>query len=120
MFLAVLIFYIVVGAWMEKKNFKICHETGVIITVGAAFSMVVSILDSEASNTLRIDRHMLFDVFLPLIIFATSYNMRRKNFFENIINVSKFGIIGTLITFLVFSGPTLCLFSMKTYIGIDY
>ena len=63
---------------------------------------------------------MLFDVFLPLIIFATSYNMRRKNFFENIVNVSKFGIFGTLITFFVFSGLTLCLFNMKSYFGIDY
>lgn len=47
---------------------------------------------------------------LPLIIFATGYNMRRKKFFENIANVAKFGLLGTLLTFLFYTGMTFLLF----------
>ena len=78
MFLGVLMFYILIGAWMEKKKFKVCHETGVVITFGAIFSIVLSYVSHRTTNELVLDPEILFDAFLPLIIFATAYNMRRK------------------------------------------
>ena len=53
---------------------------------------------------------MFFILLLPLIIFATGYNMRRKKFFENIANVAKFGLLGTVLTFLIYSALTVSLF----------
>ncbi len=53
---------------------------------------------------------MFFILLLPLIIFATGYNMRRKKFFENIANVAKFGLLGTVLTFLIYSALTYSLF----------
>lgn len=47
---------------------------------------------------------------LPLIIFATGFNMRRKKFFENISNVAKFGLLGTVLTFAIYTGLTYALF----------
>ena len=61
---------------------------------------------------LEFDTKMFFDVFLPLIIFATGFNMRREKFFENIVNISKFGLLGTLLTFIFYSA--------FTYLAINY
>ena len=77
---------------MEKMHFKFGHETGMIIVVGIVIS---------------------------LIIFATGYNMRRKNFFENITNISKFGLLGTFLTFVFYSLMTWSLFQIPGLV-IDY
>ena len=61
---------------------------------------------------LEFDTKMFFDVFLPLIIFATGFNMRREKFFENIVNISKFGLLGTLLTFIFYS--------TFTYLAINF
>ena len=58
-------------------------------------------------------------MFLPLIIFATGYNMRRKNFFENFTNISKFGLLGTFLTFVFYSLMTWSLFQFDGF-EIDY
>ena len=55
---------------------------------------------------LEFNTKMFFDVFLPLIIFATGFNMRREKFFENITNIAKFGLLGTLLTFIFYSTLT--------------
>lgn len=34
---------------MEQKKFKVCHETGVIITVGAVFALILSYVDNEVA-----------------------------------------------------------------------
>ena len=36
---------------------------------------------------------------LPLILFAAGFNMRRKEFFKNFANITKFGIFGSLLTY---------------------
>jgi NhaP-type Na+/H+ or K+/H+ antiporter len=53
---------------------------------------------------------LFFEVLLPLIIFATGYNMRRQKFFENITNIAKFGLLGTFLTFIFYSIFTMLLF----------
>ena len=45
LFLFILITYIVVGSWMEKKHFKFGHETGMIIVVGIVISLIIEIYD---------------------------------------------------------------------------
>jgi sodium/hydrogen exchanger-like protein 6/7 len=60
---------------------------------------------------LEFNTELFFDVFLPLIIFATGFNMRRQNFFENIVNIAKFGLLGTTLTFVFYT--------MFTYAAIN-
>ena len=45
---------------------------------------------------------VFFDLALPLILFAAGYNMRRKEFFDNFVNITKFGIFGSLFTYVIF------------------
>lgn len=47
---------------------------------------------------------MFFYAVLPLIVFASGFNMYRQKFFQNIHNVVLFGIFSTLVCFTLFSG----------------
>jgi len=53
---------------------------------------------------LQFSPELFFDLLLPLIIFPSGYNMRRKKFFKNIGTIIKFGFLGTLICFAVYTG----------------
>ena len=114
-FMVLLILYVTIGSYMEVKKFSFGHETGVIIILGGICSSIVysilvfgpeqdSIGDASIAveDSFKFPNELFFEVLLPLIIFATGYNMRRQTFFENITNIVKFGLLGTFLTFLFF------------------
>lgn len=47
---------------------------------------------------------------LPAILFSVGFNMRRKEFFKNFVNITKFGIFGSLFTFTFYVLLTKLLF----------
>ena len=51
----------------------------------------------------RFREGVFFDLILPLIVFPSGYNMRRKKFFANIGTILKFGFFGTMICFTVYT-----------------
>lgn len=53
---------------------------------------------------LKFDEETFFDLILPLIIFPSGYNMRRKKFFKNIGTIMKFGFVGTIFCFSIYTG----------------
>ena len=111
-FLTMLILYTFVGLYMEKRKFSFGHETGVILLIGIGLSYTVKYFEPEALELLKFDDHIFFEYCLPLIIFASGYNMKRKRFFENMTNLTKFGLVGTLITFLAYSSMTYAMFEL--------
>jgi NhaP-type Na+/H+ or K+/H+ antiporter len=50
---------------------------------------------------LKFDDEMFFTFILPPIIFAAGYNLRRRSFFKYFLYIFLFGVLGTVITFLV-------------------
>jgi hypothetical protein len=44
---------------------------------------------------------MFFTFILPPIIFAAGYNLRRRSFFKYFLYIFLFGVLGTVVTFLV-------------------
>ena len=52
------------------------------------------------------NQDIFFDLILPLIVFPSGYNMRRKKFFGNIGTIMKFGFVGTIFCFIVYSAMT--------------
>lgn len=54
-------------------------------------------------NTLDFDDAVFFNFILPPIIFAAGYNLQRRSFFKYLGYTLTFGIIGTIISFLIIS-----------------
>lgn len=117
-FLITLVAFIVVGGWMESKHLQLGHETGFIIVFGMIVSWIVARSDSEEEAdrlVFQFNTTVFFDLALPAILFAAGYNMRRKEFFRNFTNIVKFGIFGSLFTFIVFVALTWCLFNQPWF-----
>ena len=99
---------------METKHFLVGHETGVIIIIGIIVSTLMELWTENNATIVSWKNEIFFDLLLPLIIFATGFNMRREKFFENIMNILKFGVLGTVITFIIYSSLTYFLFNYFT------
>ena len=80
-FLAMLIFYTIIGLFMEHKKPPIGHETGVIVLLGMLISFYIRSVSPDSVELLEFNNLVFFQVCLPLIIFASGYNMKRKKFF---------------------------------------
>jgi NhaP-type Na+/H+ or K+/H+ antiporter len=105
-----LLIYVVAGSFMESRHCPFGHETGIAIIIGLAVSGVIFAIDKHTAESINFDGNIFFYVCLPPIIFASGFNMRRKRFFENIGYIMLFGILGTILTFIIFSGLTVAIF----------
>jgi NhaP-type Na+/H+ or K+/H+ antiporter len=56
---------------------------------------------ATSGNTLEFEGEIFFYYILPPIIFAAGYNMKRRRFMRNLGYISVFGIIGTLMSFIM-------------------
>ena len=113
-FLGTIITFILVGSWMETKHLAFGHETAFIILFGMIVSWVVYQFDSHDESerlSFQFNTTVFFDLALPAILFAAGFNMRRKEFFKNFVNITKFGIFGSLFTFAIYVGLTWLLFN---------
>ena len=69
--------------------------------------------------TLTFDEDAFFYFLLPPIIFAAGFNLKRRNFFKNFPYIFIFGILGTLVSFLVILFSTHAV-SQWDWIYIEY
>jgi NhaP-type Na+/H+ or K+/H+ antiporter len=69
----------------------------------------------EHIATFKFSEIVFFDFLLPPIIFNSGYNMRQKKFFQNIGNVSIFGIAVTFVCFSIYSLVTYWLLSIEAF-----
>ena len=96
-------------ALFEKYNPPIGHNTGIIIAIGMLLSYIILRISDGVEGgkhfleNMQFSETFFFEFALPFIVFPSGYNMRRKTFFQNIGTVSKFGIFGTMICFVVYS-----------------
>jgi len=109
MLLVFLGLFFVVEALMASYNAKFGHTTGIIVMLGILISFIiksVATTDGELEpwvKDLRFKEGVFFDLILPLIIFPSGFNMRRKKFFANIGTIMKFGFVGTMICFTYYT-----------------
>jgi sodium/hydrogen exchanger-like protein 6/7 len=74
--------------------------------------------EQRPNYELSFSGNIFFYVCLPPIIFAAGFNMQRRRFFENIFYILLFGVVGTIVTFFIFSGLTY-LFTMNSLWAYD-
>jgi NhaP-type Na+/H+ or K+/H+ antiporter len=98
-----LLIYVVVGGCIEKRKCLFGHEAGLAIVLGLAVSGIVKLANPEVAESFKFNDNIFFYFFLPPIIFAAGFNMRRKKFFSHIGYILLFGVLGTIINFIVFA-----------------
>lgn len=109
MLLVFLASFFVIEAYMEKLSPCIGHTTGIVVMMGILMSFILHKIqqtsgdDDVLMEDLRFEQEIFFDLILPLIIFPSGYNMRRKKFFKNIGTIMKFGFIGTIFCFTIYT-----------------
>jgi len=105
---------------MEQKDLLIGHETTYIIIAGLILSLILAAIDPDRAKDMVITNELFMELFLPLIVFATGFNMRREKFFAHFVSIAKFGLVGTLVCF--FTEGLLCLlvFNFKSIFGGDW
>jgi len=106
--LSIMVVYVVVGTCMEKKRCGFGHETGVVILLGIGIGGILDALGDKIST--KFNPVILFDFGLPFILYAAGYNMRRRRFFDDINNITMFGILSTVVCFIVLSVTTIAVF----------
>ena len=105
---------------MEQKQLLIGHETTYIIIAGLILSLILAAVDPGRAKDMVITDDLFMEVFLPLIVFATGFNMRREKFFAHFVSIAKFGLVGTLVCFFLESLLCLLVFNFKSIFGGDW
>jgi hypothetical protein len=113
---AIVIFFIVGGAFLEKRHFKIYlfHEANIAIGLGMLLTLPYYLVNHDKPDK---HEHLLQEfefndiiflyLILPPILFADGFNMRRRKFADNLFYILLFGILGTLLCFIIMTGLTL-------------
>ena len=101
--------YVIIGTYMETHKCGFGHETGVVIILGMLIAYAIT-FSGKTVITAQFNPHVLFDFGLPLILFAAGFNMRRKKFFENINNITMFGVLSTVVCFIILTSLTIVVF----------
>jgi len=100
--------YVTVGTCMERRKCAFGHETGVVILLGIAIGAILRLAGDEIST--EFNPVVLFDFGLPFILYAAGYNMRRRRFYDDINNITMFGVLSTVVCFVVLSLMTIAAF----------
>lgn len=112
--------YIVLGSWIEKSGgCGFGHETGAVILTGTIVSGIFYATDLTPEE-FAFSPKFLFEIGLPLILFSAGYNMRRRRFFENFSNITIFGVLSTLTTFIVLALLTWLMFKQGAVTKYTY
>ena len=110
-YIAIFVFlglYFIIESSFIKYRPRFGHTSGVIVLLGVLASYVVWGEVQKANQRedenyliedLKFDPDVFFHLILPLIIFPSGYNMRRKKFFRNISTILKLGFVGTILSF---------------------
>ncbi len=64
---------------------------------------------------MKFDDNLFFYAILPPIIFSAGYNLKRKKFFQHFNYITLFGVVGTFVAFLAFSGLNFLLFEIFAF-----
>ena len=92
-----LLFYTFASVYIKKWNLKFIHQTGIAILFGLLMGYVLYRYDV----TVNFDETLFFYFLLPPIIFAAGYNMKRRRFFRNLGYIGLYGILGTVLSFVI-------------------
>ena len=106
--LTIMVIYVTVGTYMERKHAPFGHETGIVIIIGITIGACLHVAGDKVAT--QFNPVVLFDFGLPFILYTSGYNMRRRRFYDDINNITMFGVIATVVCFILLSASTVLVF----------
>jgi NhaP-type Na+/H+ or K+/H+ antiporter len=100
------IVFIALETCQEKYKCTFGHQASYILIIGISISAIIRYAGGEDNKYMEMyefNDELFFYVCLPPIIFASGFNMQRGNFFANLKMVLIFGVLGTIVSFTMFS-----------------
>ncbi|KAI4326476.1 hypothetical protein MLD38_031788 [Melastoma candidum] len=102
LFVGLLCTCIVVGHLLERNRWV--NESITALIIGLCTGVMILIATGGRSSHILIFNEELFFIYLlPPIIFNAGFQVKKKHFFRNFLTINLFGVVGTLISFLVIS-----------------
>jgi len=112
-FIVMMLFFFFGMALIEKYKPKYGHETCYTVILGMVISLLVyAIKGKELENTWKFSSDLFFNWFLPPIVLNSGFNMYKQKFFENLGNVTIFGVFVTFVCFGLYSVLSVLLLKM--------
>jgi sodium/hydrogen exchanger 8 len=117
----VLVFFLIVLSFSVAKfvhKFKALHfipESGIIMLFGLVLGLLNWISDFRLHTVLEFDTNVFDFLIIPAIIFESGYSLKKRGLFKNILTISLYAVIGTLIS-TIFVG--LSLFIFARFLGV--
>lgn len=118
----ILILFTLAEPIFKKLHFHYIHESGLCMLIGLLFACINFFFRSfgtDISNSINFNGDVFFNLILPPIIFAAGYNLKRKGFYKYLLYIISYGLIGTIINFLLVA-PITYIFSQYGLFGISH
>ncbi|KAL4192864.1 hypothetical protein AMTRI_Chr06g196390 [Amborella trichopoda] len=117
LFVAVLCVCIVLGHLLRERGWA--NESITALIIGCITGTVI-LMRSRGSNPhiLRFDEDLFFIYLLPPIIFNAGFQIKKKRFFQNIVAIVLFGVVGVFISSTVISAGSWWLFPKLGLLGL--
>ncbi|XP_042037270.1 sodium/hydrogen exchanger 1-like [Salvia splendens] len=102
LFVTLLCACIVIGHLLEENRWM--NESITALIIGVATGVIILLISSGTSSHLLVFNEDLFFIYLlPPIIFNAGFQVKKKQFFRNFMTIVMFGVLGTLISFVIIS-----------------
>jgi len=102
-YILLIMIYMGFEAIKHKKQLAIGHETAVVIIIGFVLSRVYAVSSLEAKSLPMLNDQVFFYICMPALFFTMGFSMRSRHFFRNIGKIIMFGVVGTIIQFVLTS-----------------
>ncbi|KAJ1378357.1 Sodium/solute symporter superfamily [Sesbania bispinosa] len=117
LFVLLLCACIIIGHLLDKSRWM--TESVIALIIGlVAGNFIIFATGLGHSRILVFDEQLFFAYLLPPIIFNAGFQVKKKRFFRNFLAIISYGVLGTLIMFLIVSLGS-SLFFKKLEISLD-
>ena len=110
LFMTFIIMGICIGNYLHAHHFYYLPESGAVVLLGLVFGGFLSVFAKGLNHTkdlmemTEFDTHMFTLILLPIIIFSEGFNLKKADFFRNIVPILMTAFIGTGISTCVVGG----------------